>query len=475
MPGASWRPFTVAELFCGCGGFSHGFWRTGKFRIALGNDIKPEALTTFKFNHSRDGFAPITLLGDIRLLPTDDIVSALDTCGVQRGELDCLIGGPPCQGFSQMKRSEHRQRGKIVRFKGYDRLAHDHRNDLVLRFLEIAATLNPKVILIENVPQILRHGFHGLVGGLRDSVQNLLRDMGYSTVIDQVNAADYGVPQLRERAVFLASRIGQIDLPEITHNDHRAADIFSQHLPNWRTVRDAISDLPFDAPIGEDSLAGQSLSTYKDCQLSEYAKALRTSSAFPCNHLTRTYDEKVLSIVRQMQSGETWDDASERIQAKYEQIIAKHSKRGESKAKTRKRLIKANVLNQAFYRRYYWSAYTRLDWDRPALTITANSNFLGSGRFTHPDRLRGITMREAARLQSFDDNFRFITNSKDYRETKNIGIGLDMIGEAVPPLLGAAFANKIARALEAHYGTAETPALEDKSRFDPMSFAATQQ
>jgi site-specific DNA-cytosine methylase len=102
----------------------------------------------------------------------------------------------------------------------------------------------------------------------------------------------------------------------------------------------------------------------------------------------------------------------------------------------------------AFYRDYYWSAYTRLAWDRPALTITANANFLGSGRFTHPSADRGITMREAARLQSFDDDFRFITSDAGPDSTCKIGIGLDMIGEAVPPLLARAFAVKIAEQLD---------------------------
>jgi len=469
------RLFTVAELFCGCGGFSHGFWRNGKFRIVLGNDIKPEALTTFKFNHSKNGRAPITLPDDIRLLSIDEIVSGLDACGVRRGELDCLIGGPPCQGFSQMKRSEQRQRGKIVRFKGYDRLAHDHRNDLVLRFLEVAAALNPKIILIENVPQMLRHGFHGIEGGLKENVEMLLREMGYSTVIDKVNAADYGVPQLRERAIFLASRIGRIDFPLITHVDPTAPKIISGSSPHWRTVKDAIADLPFDPPLGKDLLAGQPLSSYNDVRLSDYAKCLRTSSAFPWNHLTRIYGEKVLSIVRQMKPGVTWDDESKRIRAKYEKVIAKNVKRGESEAKTRDRLIKEKVLNAAFYRRYYWSAYTRLDWDRPALTITANSNFLGSGRFTHPDRNRGITMREAARLQSFDDDFRFITNSENDQDTTNIGIGLDMIGEAVPPLLGTVFASEIAQALEAHCGKERGEAVEVRSGIgsEQLSAAAT--
>ena len=106
-----------------------------------------------------------------------------------------------------------------------------------------------------------------------------------------------------------------------------------------------------------------------------------------------------------------------------------------------------------FLKRYYWSAYTRLAWNKPALTITANANFLGSGRFTHPNEDRGITMREAARLQSFDDSFTFYTADGPRGVTENIGTGLDMIGEAVPPLLGRAIAQIVAVPIGRDKGT----------------------
>lgn len=456
MQGVPVRRYTAAEFFCGCGGLSHGFWRTGRFRVVLGNDIKPEALRTFELNHAEDGTSPSTLKGDIRTLSIAEITAKLKDRDVASGELDCLIGGPPCQGFSQMRRSEQRKRGEIVRFRGYDRLAHDPRNDLVLRFLEIASFLKPKVIVIENVPQMLRHGHNGVVGGLADSIKLLLREMGYQTVIDTINAADYGLPQLRERAFFLASRVGELNFPAITHVDPSAPEILRGHLPKWRTVEDAIGDLPHDPPIEDDMLGGGRVTHYRDCDLSEYAKALRTSSQFPFNHVSRRYSERVLAIVREMKPGETWDDASERMREKYEKIISKHRYEKEGKAATIERLGKQGILNPVFFKRYYWSAYTRLRWDRPALTITANANFLGSGRFSHPDKDRGITMREAARLQSFDDAFKFVTSATDDTDTSNIGIGLDMIGEAVPPLLGEAFAREIAPVLDAHYGHCET-------------------
>src|SRR5207249_3210598 len=130
-----------------------------------------------------------------------------------------------------------------------------------------------------------------------------------------------------------------------------------------------------------------------------------------------------------------------------EKVIATKKLPVETDRQARARLVKDGLINNTFYKRYYWSAYSRLSWSEPALTITANANFLGSGRFTHPARDRGITMREAARLQSFDDDFRFITSATDDSETTRIGVGLDMIGEAVPPLLGEAFAKHIANLL----------------------------
>ena len=87
----------------------------------------------------------------------------------------------------------------------------------MLRFLEIANSLRPKIVLIENVPQMLRHGRNGVLGGLADSVKSMLEDMGYAGAVGVLNSADYGVPQLRERTVFLASRIGAMELPEPTH------------------------------------------------------------------------------------------------------------------------------------------------------------------------------------------------------------------------------------------------------------------
>lgn len=433
--------YTVAEFFCGCGGFSHGFWQSGRFRPVLGNDIKRFALQTFRANHSHDG-EPAVLEQDVRSVPDARILEALEQQGV--GELDCLIGGPPCQGFSQMRRTAGRQGSKIVRFGGYNKLDQDPRNDLVLRFLEVAAALNPKVIVIENVPQFLSHFHEGRRGGVAEEVREVLAEMGYESRCGVLNAADYGVPQLRQRAIVIASRVGVIPLPTPTHAE--PGNPAGAGRSPWVTVRQAIGDLPPDPPLRGELAGGAHYSTAPG---NDFARAMRTSPAFPCNHITRKYQPRILEIIRHMQPGETWDDASARMRERHAALIDEATRGGERKADARRRLIREGGILPAFDRRYYWSAYTRLDPDSPALTITANANFLGSGRFTHPERDRGITMREAARLQSFDDAFTFITSADPRRRTERIGIGLDMIGEAVPPFLGKAIAETVAARLDA--------------------------
>src|SRR6267142_133235 len=94
------RRYTVAEFFCGCGGLSRGFWRTGRFRVVAGNDIKPEAIRTIALNHGDDDISPAILTGDIRTMSFDAILAKLHSHNINRDELDCLIGGPRCQGFS---------------------------------------------------------------------------------------------------------------------------------------------------------------------------------------------------------------------------------------------------------------------------------------------------------------------------------------------------------------------------------------
>jgi site-specific DNA-cytosine methylase len=291
-----------------------------------------------------------------------------------------------------------------------------------------------------------------VVGGISEQIQaTLLNEMGYDVAVRTLNAADYGVPQLRERAFFIASRVGLASFPEPTHVDPHREELLALGSRPWVTVEEAIGDLPNPPTDLHDELGGGSLDLYPDTKLSEFAQDMRSTIAFPYNHITRQYNASVLRIIREMQPGETWDRASERMRHAYMTTITEHRRADESEEQTIKRLDAQDSITAAFFKRYYWSAYTRLAWDKPALTITANANFLGSGRFTHPAHQRGVTMREAARLQTFDDDFRFITSAIDENDTTTIGVGMDMIGEAVPPLLAEAIAHHIAFALDRYY------------------------
>lgn len=449
------KKYTLAEFFCGCGGTSRGFTRSGRFNVAFGNDVKNEALRTFEFNHAWDDMPPATVRKDIRLLDVQTIHDALKERGIGKGDLDCMVGGPPCQGFSQLRRNEHREQGKIVKFSGYSQLAHDPRNDLVLRYLEVAEALRPKFLVIENVPQMLNHGFDGRLGKLSELVIKMLEtDLGYKVEVAVVNCADYGVPQLRERAIFIASSIGPASLPNPSHVDPKKSALLREGRLPWVTVREAIGDLPAP-PLGTDSLGGHDIALY-DSEPSAYACSMRSKTAFPFNHITRSYKKSVLDIIEQMRPGQTWDSESERMRVKYARAITKYAKAHDvSEEQAQINLERTGSINPVFYRDYYWSAYTRLAWDSPALTITANANFLGSGRFSHPTELRGITMREAARLQSFDDDFRFVTSMTNDNDTARVGIGMDMIGEAVPPNLSQAIATHLAAQLDARSATSK--------------------
>jgi DNA (cytosine-5)-methyltransferase 1 len=302
---------------------------------------------------------------------------------------------------------------------------------------------------------MLNHGFEGRLGKLSEIVIDMLeKDLGYKVEVAIVNAADYGVPQLRERAIFIASSIGPASFPKTTHADPSKAQLLKEARLPWVTVGDAIKDLPDPSDSGE-KLGGMGLELYA-ASPSAYAASMRTSSSFPYNHITRSYKQAVLDIIKEMRPGQTWDAESERMRAKYARSISKIAKeQGVRETAARKQLEKAGKINPVFYKDYYWSAYTRLAWESPALTITANANFLGSGRFSHPEALRGITMREAARLQSFDDDFRFITSDNDDMDTERIGVGMDMIGEAVPPSLAQAIASHLAAQLDARSAMSE--------------------
>lgn len=449
------KRFTVVDLFCGCGGLSRGLERTGRFLTCFGVDIHKPAIDTFVLNHGLAETRPTGHLGDIREVRPEEIWTALAPYGVRAaGELDCLVGGPPCEGFSRntvytqrhdaefdaagvtevapivYKEAKYWQVAwqatplgggaaqrveKVVR--AYNPFLSDPRNFLFRAFLEHAALLRPKLILIENVRQMLTH----LGGSIAAEIIERLAELGYHSEARVLNSAEFGVPQIRRRAFFLAvrkdllPRVGSLPWPVPTHSEGRqmalgatpaaAPSSLPGDLGAFVTIAEAIGDLPPARPEREGN-PPQPAAAYPQVPLSAFRRFVRSGTSTPANHVYRTPSEPVIDRLRAMRPG-----------------------------------MKAHELPQELQtKKYYYNAYGRLEWDKPANTITKSFIYAGSGKFGHPEEHRILSYREAARIQSFDDDFVFYAKSQE-------GIS-HMIGSAVPPLLGFRFGEAIAAALD---------------------------
>lgn len=448
----------VVDLFCGCGGLTRGLERTGRFSTILGVDNNKAAIDTFARNHG-DDLPPETHLGEMRHFAQGPMWELLQRRDVRRpGDLDCLVGGPPCEGFSrntvytrrraaddagvtsaaavQYRESKYWQSawsspatpaettpaGRVVR--AYNPFLTDPRNLLFRAFLDVADLLRPRIVLIENVRQILTHGG----GSIAEEIVGRLDALGYATEARTLNAADYGVPQLRQRAFFLAVRRDALPArsalpwPEPTHapgpsDGYRQASLpialEGQRWPGdggaFVSVAEAIADLP-PARSEREGNPRLPVDAYSDHSLSAFRRFVRSTEATPANHVHRTPGEPVIRRLRAMRPGMRLHD------------------------------LPADLRT----RKYYYNSYGRLDWDTPANTITKSFLYPGSGRFGHPEADRVITYREAARLQSFDDDFTFHASSQE-------GVA-SMIGSAVPPLIGFRLGTAIAELLDACEG-----------------------
>lgn len=350
------RP-TVIDLFAGVGGLSLGFEQAG-FHIVMANEYDAEIAAAYQKNHPETKM----VVGDITAINLED------TFGSFVGKIDVIIGGPPCQGFSQ---------------KGQRKTIHDERNFLFKYYVKVVNLVQPKYFVMENVPNLLtaEQGF------FKKEIVDLFNELGYSLNTGVLNAADYGVPQNRRRAVIIGKRNGKApDLPEKTE----------QKVTIW----DAIGDLAY-----LESGEGQEEQQYADLPASEYAKSLRGDMRILYNH-----------------------------------VATKHSKL----ALERLALIPPNcgkevLPDEHLTKSIYSGTWSRMIKDDISVTITTRFDTPSSGRFTHPYLDRAITVREAARIQSFPDNFIF-TGTKSSQ--------MKQVGNAVPPRLANAIAIVIRKDME---------------------------
>jgi DNA (cytosine-5)-methyltransferase 1 len=357
----------VIDLFCGAGGLSEGFRQAG-FHVAVGNDIDRLAGETFSRTHREADFMP----GPIEEIRSKHL---LDSAGVRKGELSCLVGGPPCQAFSVY----NHQRG-----------LHDPRSRLFREYLRVVEDLRPKWIVMENVTGIMSVGSGKPVREITSSLGKL----GYEVDVLVLRAEEYGVPQERRRIFFMANCTGQpITWPEPTHG---------HGLEPFVTVWDAIGDLPRLAN-GEDPGGAVAYRTAPKC---EYQAFLRGDATRVANHAAPRLSKINLERMKYIPEGGSWRDLPFELLPAGMKLARRcdHTKRY---GRLRKTGMSCTVLTKC-----------DLHW----------------GSFIHPEQDRVLTVREAARLQSFPDWFEFSgPRTEQYVQ----------VGNAVPPILGRRIAEAI--------------------------------
>jgi DNA (cytosine-5)-methyltransferase 1 len=296
----------VIELFAGCGGMALGFKDAG-FRTVLANEWDKDACDSLRAN------------------VTDRVLN----CAIQEiekfPEADVVAGGPPCQGFSNLG----------------ERVPCDPRNQLWRHYFRCVEHVQPKIFVLENVPPLLKSAEYA-------EMRRLAQNLGYKIEGRVLNAADYGVPQTRKRAIVIGSRVGEPIFPIPTHADPLKQNLLNVHLPRWKTVRDAIGHLPID-PTGRDWHIGRNPTP----------KSIRRYRSIPAG-------------------GNRWN-------------------------------LPPSLMPECWKRKTEGGTdlFGRLWWDRPSVTIRTEFYKPEKGRYLHPVAHRPITHLEAALLQSFPEDFNF--------------------------------------------------------------------
>lgn len=381
------KPVSV-DLFCGAGGLSEGL-RLAGFRTVFAADFDANCVATYSKNHPESTVVQM----DIAKLKSESIREAANG-----KEIDLLAGGPSCQGYST--------HGK--------RNADDPRNFLFQHFIRIASELRPKWLLIENVQGLLTYE----KGYFKHLILRELQSLGYRADARLLCAADYGVPQLRRRIFFLATRTDSpIRFPEPTHTGmlSETPGLLPKagELSPYVTVGEAIGDLPL--------LNGQLRQLEWDYVAppeNDYQKYARQYNPTLTMHQANGVSEQAKGVARFIGEGQG-------LRA----VPVEHLP---------PRFRKMRRISNGELRRDCTTLYYRLDRSKPGYTITCYFRNVASGPFMHPLEDRSLSYREAARIMSFQDRYKF----------EGTGIARQ-IGNAVPPLLGRAIGQVIAQSVAA--------------------------
>lgn len=440
------KEFEVIDLFSGCGGLALGFKNAG-LSIGGGMELNESASITASYNlHWKDGRDREHLCGDLTLSSPEIF---------RKYQNPVVIGGPPCQAYSLAGRAKLNSLGK-------ERAAfNDSRGFLYQDFLRFALDLGANAIVMENVPESVN--YNGI--NIPESVCEVLTENGYSAIWTVLNAADYGVPQIRERVFVIAVKkeFGEvIHLPVPTHqrldkayktmNEQRfpklSQNVFFRipnspepGLPKWVTVGEALSDLPSLFPNYDETYTlhpphlkiKHSSEPKNNYQHEMRLDGIRVMDSVSGNGFRNTKRDFI--IFNKMKANDNYRDAHD-IAMK---LLAEQCRKNaitkkanpEKYAELKKRIVPPYSIEK------FLSKWRKLDPAKPAHTLVAH---LSTDTYSHihPWEPRGISVREAARLQSFPDNFYFNCSMTE---------AFKQIGNAVPPLLSKAVAEALLKNL----------------------------
>jgi DNA (cytosine-5)-methyltransferase 1 len=369
---------TAISLFAGAGGCSLGFCQAG-YALRFATDIDADAMESYRRN-----FAGTTCqVADIRAL---DAEAVLETIGLGRGELDTLLGGPPCQGFSSAG----------------VKTGDDPRNSLLRHYVRLLDGLRPKWFVMENVEGLLTNagGTH-----VRDAVAAFL-GVGYSVNVEKVYAQGYGVPQRRKRVFIVGNRLG----PDF---------IFPEPVTRFSGSIFRKGEVTFSTAVGDLPAATQDPKplAYGRPPQNDLQAYLRGKAETVTDHYVSALSDLQLARVRGLKPGQTMKDLPEHLQ--HESFRRRALRRVMDGTPVERRGGAPHGLKRLFA-------------DEPSLTITSAA----TREFVHPAEDRLLTLRECARLQTFPDWFEFIGSAASR---------IQQVGNAIPPLLARAVGEHIAR------------------------------
>lgn len=366
----------VIDLFCGCGGLSEGFEEAG-FDIVSGIDIDKDMIRSYCENHPKS----ISICSDIGKVSCEELVA---NSGLKCADIELIIGGPPCQGFSTVG----------------NRREDDPRNRLFYQFVRILNEIKPRAFVMENVTGLLTMQ----KGKVKETILQEFLNLGYNVKYKILNSEDYGVPQKRRRVFFVGHKMAEdrFSFPVPTHEIKKKGSqqtLSGGILQSTPTVWDAIGDLP-------SLSAGEFSSSYGIEPFTDFQKYLRNGETVLLEHKAPEHSEIMIKRMENIKQGQNHSSLPKELQLKSG----------------------------------YPNIYGRLIADEPADTITGNCGCISApGRFIHPFDNRVITIREAARLQSFKDSKKFLgSQNKKYKQ----------VGNAVPPLMAKALAIELRKILD---------------------------